>query len=1233
MTGPEKASRMSLRQLIWTCVGMITVVFVVAMSIFLAGRFTVADSVHELSARVVPAQDDVAALSRAYVDQETGQRGFMLTANPSFLDPYNQGKAEVDRLVAALRVNLAGDVEGNQLLTAVVAAGADWTAQAAEPQIAARRAGPVAPDQLESMTVTGKRLFDALRTQLSALQARAGQLITTQLDRVNSAQLIANIAQGVASALLFAVVGAAIWLSRRLLTRPVDSVLSDVTAVANGAYDRPIRSAGPREIAVLADAAETMRNNLHVANASLADQAAMSEKARRAKEIQAHLLTEVQGAPDLPTAGTTIVSRTAEAVGAKHGALYLRQSDERGRFALTASYAFHRRKDLPNSFGLGDGLVGQCALEGSRIEITDAPGDYVEIVSGLGKTAPVSLMLMPIKFESEVVGVLELAGLRLFSDDDIELVESIALGAGVAISAIESAGKTADLLKMSQAQTEELQVQEEELRAANDQLTQREDQLSAQNAELEETTEELRSQQEELRASSERLEAQAQTLEDKNSELHRLSETLEAKAEELAVSSRYKSEFLANMSHELRTPLNSILILAGLLSESDDPLTDKQQEFAETIQQSGKDLLNLIDEVLDLAKVESGSLHFEREPIEVNELVGFLERTFHPIAQHKGVDFSVVVGDNAPQQFTSDNTRVKQIAKNLVANAIKFTDKGSVTVQISKAGDTQGNQGDGYLALAVVDTGIGIDEKDHNLIFESFQQAGRGTTRKYGGTGLGLAISRELARNLGGEITLHSALGQGSTFTCYLPVESSPLEAAAPEIPVSPLVSTPAVQPSTNGSPEAEPTDTDDALTRFGAVDTSSVEWPQGTKPVLLVVEDDSTFAGMLAELAREAGFDVVTTASGRMALALAKQRQPAAITLDIGLPDMAGWVVLDVLKHDLATRHIPVNVVSGADDDGRGRRMGAIQTVNKPANVAELRSMFTSVAEFLKPGPRHVLVAEDDASQRQVVRHMIESDDIAITCVSTGEQVLAELAGPTSYDCLVLDLGLPDIDGIELIERVKDQLKQKSLPVIVHTGRELTTAETRRLEVLASAIVLKNARSPERLLDETALFLHRVANDMPISAREILSNPRRIDESLEGNTVLLVDDDVRNVFSLGSALKRYGITVIPARDGQEGLDALAAHPEVGLVLMDIMMPVMDGYEAMRRIRAEARWRTLPIVALTAKAMKGDRQKCLEAGASDYVTKPVDMDQLTSVLRVWLASRPRGQQRSASVHE
>lgn len=960
----------------------------------------------------------------------------------------------------------------------------------------------------------------------------------------------------------------------------------------------------------------TSRNIVRTVSAA----ARVNEKARRSKETQAALMTEVQGVDDLTAACGIIVSRTAEAVGAKQGALYLKQpDDDAGRFALTASYAFHRRKDLPTSYGLGDGLVGQCALEGNRIEVTGAPSDYVEIVSGLGKTGPVSLILVPIKFESEVLGVLELGSLKLFTDDDIELLEAIALGAGVALSAIESAEKTRELLRVSQAQTEELQTQEEELRAANEQLTQREDMLSAQNAELEETTEELRAQREELKASSERLEAQSRALEQKNDELQRISSSLEVKAEELAVSSRYKSDFLANMSHELRTPLNSILILAGLLTESEE-LDAKQLEFAETIQQSGKDLLNLIDEVLDLAKVESGSLYTEMEEISVAELVTFLERTFRPIALNKGVEFLVEVKDSAAGTFTSDYTRVKQIAKNLVANAIKFTDKGSVTVTFTGAADTQGNPGQGYLAIAVADTGIGIDEKDHNLIFESFQQAGRGSARQYGGTGLGLAISRELARHLGGDIALRSALGQGSTFTCYLPVGAAPK--AAPEAPAT--VNQPAPQPV------SEPIAEDDPAVSLGDVDISAVGWPQGSKPVLLIVEDDPTFAGMLAELAGEAGFESVITASGRMALALAKERQPAAITLDIGLPDMAGWVVLDVLKHDLATRHIPVNVVSGANDDGRGRRMGAIQTLNKPAGISELRSMLSSTADFLKPGPRHVLVAEDDASQRQVVKHMIESDDIAITAVATGEQVLAELSGPKSYDCLVLDLGLPDIDGIDLIEQIKEQLKQKSLPVIVHTGRELTSEETERLEALAAAIVLKNAKSPERLLDETALFLHRVATEMPDSAREILSNPRRMDESLEGNTVLLVDDDVRNVFSLGSALKRYGITVVPAGNGQAGLDSLAEHPEVGLVLMDIMMPVMDGYEAMRRIRAEPRWRNLPIVALTAKAMKGDRQKCLDAGASDYVTKPVDMDQLTSVLRVWLTGRLRAQRDAAS---
>ncbi len=944
-----------------------------------------------------------------------------------------------------------------------------------------------------------------------------------------------------------------------------------------------------------------------------------SERARRSVEVQANLMTEMQGETDLAAACGLIVSRTAQATGAAHGALYLRESSGERRYALTASYAFHRRKDIPTSFGLGDGLVGQCALEGKRIEVTGAPADYVEIVSGLGKTQPVSLILIPIMFEAEVLGVLELASLKPFSDEDHELLDSLALGAGVAISAIQSGQRTRELLSISQAQTEELQAQEEELRAANDQLVQRENLLSTQNAELEETTEELRSQREALKASSDRLEKQADSLEAKNQELHRLSESLEAKAEELAISSRYKSEFLANMSHELRTPLNSILILAGLLREAaDHPLTEQQREFAETIEQSGRDLLNLIDEVLDLAKVESGSLRVENQTIEMAQLVGFLERTFRPVADSKGLTFRITVDASAPREFTSDDTRVKQIVKNLLSNALKFTDEGSVRVEISSVDSTE--HGGRQLVIAVIDTGIGIDQKDHHLVFESFQQAARGTTREYGGTGLGLSISRELARNLGGEITLTSSLGQGSTFTFTLPIGETRPVATRP-VAAPPAAADAPAKPATAPAP---PDVTDiDSSARGDDVDIAGVDWPQGANPVLLIVEDDPTFAGMLAGLAKEAGFDSVITPSGRAALALARAHQPAAITLDIGLPDMAGWVVLDTLKHDLATRHIPVSVISGSNDEGRGRRMGAINTLRKPAEAAALREMLAATADFLKPGARHVLIADDDIPQREATANLIASDGISVTGVGTGQEVLAELAGSTPYDCLVLDLGLPDIDGIDLIEQIQDQVREKSLPVIVHTGRELTTAETERLEVLASAIVLKNAKSPERLLDETALFLHRVADDMPDAARAMLAKPRQIDESLTGYTVLLVDDDVRNVFSLGSVLKRYGITVLPARNGQEGIDALTEHPEVDLVLMDIMMPVMDGYEAMRRIREQTRWRDLPIVALTAKAMKGDRQKCLDAGASDYVTKPVDMDQLTSVLRVWLAHQPR----------
>lgn len=707
--GKQAMSKRSLRQMIWLCLAMMTVLFLVSATSSVVALETVTHATERLNGHLLPLQDRVVEFGKTYVDEETGQRGFMLTGNEVSLEPYKTGKASIQQLTAQLDADLADDAEASRRLNAVVAAGESWVSEIAEPQIATRRAGFIPPDQLAPMTLAGKRLFDELRKELSALDARVHELIAEQFDRIHDARERAIIAQSVAAFLLLVGVIASDWLLRRTLTRPVESVLQDVTAVAGGDYDRTINSAGMREIAALADAAETMRDSMRNQTAALQQANDANERARRSKEIQANLMLELRGEADLTDACRIIVSRTAQALAAKHGALYLlqnllRTTTDEHRFVLTASYAFHRRKDLPTSFGVGDGLVGQCALEGSRIEVTDAPADYVEIVSGLGKTQPVSLILIPIKFESEVVAVLELAGFRTFSEEDIDLLESIALGAGIAISAIDSAQKTRELLQVSQAQTEELQAQEEELRAANDQLMQREDQLTAQNAELEETTEELRSQQEELRATSERLEGQSEALEIKNRELRHLSESLQAKAEELAVSSRYKSEFLANMSHELRTPLNSILILAGLLSDAKDTLSDKQIEFAETIEQSGKDLLNLIDEVLDLAKVESGSLRLEREDIDVAQLVGFLERTFGPIAANKGLAYDVVIDSSAPPKLTSDNTRVKQIVKNLVANALKFTDTGSVTVRLSGAGGIDGAPGDRYLAIAVVDT-------------------------------------------------------------------------------------------------------------------------------------------------------------------------------------------------------------------------------------------------------------------------------------------------------------------------------------------------------------------------------------------------------------------------------------------------------------------------------------------------------------------------------------------------
>jgi CheY-like chemotaxis protein/signal transduction histidine kinase len=885
---------------------------------------------------------------------------------------------------------------------------------------------------------------------------------------------------------------------------------------------------------------------------------------------------------------------------------------------LLGGYAYRKRKNLANEFRPGEGLVGQCALERERILVSNVPENYVYVSSGLGEAPPRNIVVLPVLFEGEVKAVIELSTFHSFSETHLTFLDQLTESIGIVLNTIAANTRTEDLLQQSQSLATELQSQQDELKKTNEQL-------EKQAESLRESEELLKSQQEELQQTNEELQEKAALLarqkaevEAKNREVEEARYEMEEKAEQLALTSKYKSEFLANMSHELRTPLNSMLILSRQLAENrDENLTTKQVQFAETIHSSGSDLLSLINDILDLSKIESGMMGIDVSEIAIADVTSQLERNFHQVAQDKNLEFHVELGEGLGQSLQTDGKRLQQIMMNLLSNAFKFTEQGKIVLRIEPAprGETYHldslNRAGEVIALSVTDTGIGIATEKQRIIFEAFQQADGTTSRKYGGTGLGLSISREIARLLGGEIRVVSTPGEGSTFTLYLPRDY---------VPVAWPQSVQAKQAQAGATQQWSLVDSLDNETLL-AGEPGSIEDDRYTiEPVdrvVLIVEDDLNFARILLDLAHEKGFKGLVANTGAMALALAKKYQPAAITLDIRLPDRDGWTVLDRLKHDSQTSFIPVHIITVEEQRQRALQQGAFTHLQKPVSQEDLTSAFDNIAAFAERRVKKLLVVEDDDVQRMSVVELIGNGDVHTTAVATGNEALTALKDE-QFDCMVLDLRLPDMSGFELIERLQTELGRYDLPIIVYTGKELTHKEEVHLKKVADAIIVKEASSPERLLAETALFLHRVEANLPEPKRRMLEKLHRRDPVLANRKVLVVDDDVRNIFALTSALEAHSMEVLHAENGQEGIDLLKKTPGIEAVLMDIMMPEMDGYEAISAIREMEQFKQLPIIALTAKAMKADRDRCLEVGASDYISKPLDVDQLLSLLRVWL---------------
>ena len=963
------------------------------------------------------------------------------------------------------------------------------------------------------------------------------------------------------------------------LTNQVRAIAEVATAVTKGDLTRSIQVEAKGEVAELKDNINTMINNLRLTTERNTEQDWL-------KTNLARFTGMLQGQRDLTTVGRTLLSELAPLVNAQQAIIYQMDTEAEQDLVLLSSYAGDGPDGHLRRVSIGEGLLGQCAAEKRRILISDLPETDVTIRSGLFDAVPRNVIILPVLFEDRVKAVIELASLSSFTASHLAFLEQLTASIGIVLNSIEATMQTEGLLKQSQQLATELQTQQKELQQTNEQLAQKAQQLAEQNAEVER----------------------------KNREIEQARRELEGKAKELALTSKYKSEFLANMSHELRTPLNSILVLGQQLSENaDENLTAKQVEFARTIHGAGTDLLNLISDILDLSKIESGTVSVEAEEVSFSRLLDTVGRAFRHEAENRRLSFDVHTDPQLSRSFVTDSKRLQQVLKNLLSNAFKFTAQGGVRLSVSPAngGWTSDHpilsRVASVIAFEVTDSGIGIPPEKQRIIFEAFQQADAGTSRKYGGTGLGLAISRELASLLGGEIQLRSTPGEGSTFTLYLPeVYSGPVAVAAH--PLEGKSATFSIQK------ELSPTVLADFASKQMADDRQNI---LPGDAVLLVVEDDPHYARILLDLARDKGFKVLLASRGAEALALAHEFNPAAVSLDVFLPDMLGWTVLNHLKQDSATRHIPVQILTLDEDKAHGLASGAFAFITKPVDSEGLGTALNRIKQYAATPRKRLLVVEDNPAEQLSIGALLGEEDIDITIADSGSKALQAI-GEGSFDCVVLDLRLPDMSGFDVLERLQNTLQSNDLPIVVFTGKELSPEEDARLHMLARSVVVKGVESPERLLDETALFLHRVVAKLPKEKQNMLDRLHRSDDALTGRKVLVVDDDVRNIFALSSVLERRGMTVLTADTGKRAIATLDSTPDVAIVLMDIMMPDMDGYETMRVIRQNPSFSRLPIVALTAKAMKGDREKTLEAGASEYLAKPVNTEQLLSTLRTWL---------------
>ncbi|MDE1167978.1 MAG: response regulator [Pseudomonas sp.] len=1162
MSKPASTDEQSFRKLLTRNVslplgvGLLSGVFFVGIIVYL---LSVIDWV-EHTDRVINNANEVVKLS---IDMETGMRGYLLTGKEDYLDPFELAKPRLAAEVPALKELVADNPRQVDRLTRIMALQKEWIAYSQRMIDLKRDTGDYSS---VVQTGRGKRLTDEVRTEFNAF------IEMEQGFRVQRAEDVkTTIAVSITIYVLFVLIvsGLLAYFGRR-------DMLSLSTT-----YGENIEA--QRRSAERLEAQAWLRNG------------------------QTQLAEQVLGQLSLQLLGRNILHFFAGYLGSVVAAVYVRE--EHGTLRRVASYGFSAEQE---SYGLtlqhGEGVVGQAVQSARLMRLDDVPNDYFKVSSALGEGMPHSVLIMPTRDEDAVNGVVELGFLRPLSERDTELLELLAGNIGTSIEAARYRQRLQEVLAETQQLNEELQVQQEELKTANEELEEQSRVLKESQAFLETQQAELEQTNEQLAERTDAMAEQRDALDKKNAELNRAQVQLEERAEELQRSSKYKSEFLANMSHELRTPLNSSLILAKLLSENaEQNLTSEQVKFADSIYSAGNDLLNLINDILDISKVEAGKLDVRPENTSTVRLVDGLRTMFEPLAADKRLDFSVELLDGTPAMLFTDRQRVEQILKNLLSNALKFTEKGQVSLTVAE------QPGEG-IAFRVRDSGIGVAADQQQAIFEAFRQADGTTNRRYGGTGLGLSISRDLANLLGGYISVSSSLGKGSEFTLVLPLRY--IEAEPSHVHPAPTVIA-QYQPAAVSAPVVAPLP-EVLIPRF----PDDRDKGPFDKRCILVIEDEPSFARILFDLAHELNYSCLVAHGADEGFDLAARFIPDAVLLDMRLPDHSGLTVLQRLKELAATRHIPVHVISVEDRVEAALHMGAVGYAVKPTTREELKNVFARLEAKLTQKLKHILLVEDDDLQRESIARLIGDEDIEITAVGLAQEAL-DLLRENVYDCMIIDLKLPDMLGNDLLKRMSTEEICAFPPVIVYTGRNMTRDEEAELLKYSRSIIIKGARSPERLLDEVTLFLHKVESQLSQERQKMLKTARSRDKVFEGRKILVVDDDVRNIFALTSALEHKGAIVEIGRNGREAIDKLNEVEDIDLVLMDVMMPEMDGYEATREIRKDPRWRKLPIIAVTAKAMKDDQERCLQAGSNDYLAKPIELDRLFSLIRVWLPQLER----------